>query len=206
MSFSNFSQTPPCARRSATTLSAGRRTVLMSCLLGCVIVLQVVIIILISQVHRAQNKVHLPGQLDSPICRTAGDQLQLEEQGNRNELPIRGRLLQLADLLSWDAKCNRLLHDLVVSCYGAPDYVAQAAVGRSKSYKYNRKFPFNLSIPPSQSGMPREREPPADPKRRQVRMAHFPTQIPQEVHETRTDDEYASGRANGSTPTDNEGR
>nr|VZI01927.1 unnamed protein product [Spirometra erinaceieuropaei] len=141
--------------------------------------------------------------------------MQEMQTGNRNELPIRGRLLQLADLLSWDAKCNRLLHDLVVSCYGAPDYVAQAAVGRSKSYKYNRKFPFNLSIPPSQSGMPREPEPqrpnsekhpPADPKRRQVRMAHFPTPIPQEVHEARTEDEYASGRANGSTPADNAGR
>nr|VZI45546.1 unnamed protein product [Spirometra erinaceieuropaei] len=143
------------------------------------------------------------GTSEAAPRRAANAWLGSHTVGNRNELPIRGRLLQLADLLSWDAKCNRLLHDLVVSCYGAPDYVAQAAVGRSKSYKYNRKFPFNLSIPPSQSGMPREPEPQrpnsekhpsADPKRRQ------------EVHETRTEDEYASGRANGSTPTDNEGR
>ncbi|KAM3177181.1 hypothetical protein ACTXT7_005043 [Hymenolepis weldensis] len=37
-----------------------------------------------------------------------------------SELEVRGQMLQLADLLSWDAKCNRVLHDLVVSCYGAP--------------------------------------------------------------------------------------
>lgn len=37
-------------------------------------------------------------------------------------------MLQLADLLSWDAKCNRVLHDLVVSCYGAPGKRSDSSV------------------------------------------------------------------------------
>ncbi|EUB60746.1 hypothetical protein EGR_04372 [Echinococcus granulosus] len=83
-----------------------------------------------------------------------------------SELEVRGQLLQLADLLSWDAKCNRVLHDLVVSCYGAPDYLAKKAKETSRGggrFHFNRNFPHNLETPPRHALKPRKLRPQKPP-------------------------------------------
>lgn len=97
-----------------------------------------------------------------------------------SELEVRGQLLQLADLLSWDAKCNRVLHDLVVSCYGAPgefvqrsafifpsstrcvsgyclDYLANKAKEGSRSVggRSGGRFQFNRNFPHNLETPPR---------------------------------------------------
>uniref|UniRef100_A0A5K3FG88 Uncharacterized protein n=1 Tax=Mesocestoides corti TaxID=53468 RepID=A0A5K3FG88_MESCO len=112
-----------------------------------VIVLQMVIICLIVNSHQAQkssDQMCAPGQ--------AGNK--------QSELVVRGQMLQLADLLSWDAKCNRVLHDLVVSCYGAPDYLANKDKERVRPFQFHRNFPQNLQAPSRQLSKKRKQRPP----------------------------------------------
>ncbi|VDM33825.1 unnamed protein product [Hydatigera taeniaeformis] len=121
-------------------------------LLAAVIILQIVIVGLILNSRLVQN--------------ATGVSLLIHNQTGEtpSELQVRGQLLQLADLLSWDAKCNRVLHDLVVSCYGAPDYLANKAKEGSRSgggrvggrFQFNRNFPHNLETPSRHALKPRK--------------------------------------------------
>ncbi|VDK39471.1 unnamed protein product [Taenia asiatica] len=121
-------------------------------LLTAVIILQLVIVGLILNSRLVQNAAGVSVLVRSQTGQTP------------SELGVRGQLLQLADLLSWDAKCNRVLHDLVVSCYGAPDYLANKAKEGSRSgggrsggrFQFNRNFPHNLETPPWHALKPRK--------------------------------------------------
>ncbi|KAM7539073.1 hypothetical protein Aperf_G00000055358 [Anoplocephala perfoliata] len=133
----------PAHRRSSRWFRRkSKSSIIISSLLITVIILQIAIIGLILNSHYVQNT----GCRSSLIVRAQAGKTP-------SELEVRGQMLQLADLLSWDAKCNRVLHDLVVSCYGAPDYLAsvgkdQSKGGGSGGFQFNRSFPRNLEIPP----------------------------------------------------------
>ncbi|CUT99632.1 conserved hypothetical protein [Echinococcus multilocularis] len=137
-----------CRRRATIAV------VTICLLLTAVIVLQIVIVGLILNSCLVQNATGV-----SPFVRSQTGQAP-------SELEVRGQLLQLADLLSWDAKCNRVLHDLVVSCYGAPDYLANKAKETSRGggrFHFNRNFPHNLETPPRHALKPRKLRPQKPP-------------------------------------------
>ncbi|KAL5103380.1 hypothetical protein TcWFU_004917 [Taenia crassiceps] len=145
----------------ATPIPQHRRTlrrrvtmavVVICLLLTAVIILQLVIVGFILNSRFVQNA-------------TAVSVLVRSQTGQApSELEVRGQLLQLADLLNWDAKCNRVLHDLVVSCYGAPDYLANTAKEGSRSgggrnggrFQFSRNFPHNLETPQRHALKPRK--------------------------------------------------
>ncbi|VDN99888.1 unnamed protein product [Rodentolepis nana] len=113
--------------------------IIVSAFLLTVILLQIVIIGLIINYHYVQNA-------------NSGSSLIARAKAGKapSELEVRGQILQLADLLSWGAKCNRVLHDLVVSCYGAPDYLASGGKVPTKprGFPYNKSLPRNWKPPP----------------------------------------------------------
>ncbi|VUZ43482.1 unnamed protein product, partial [Hymenolepis diminuta] len=105
-----FTPTPTHHHRSKRCIQLKSKALLIvSAFLLTVIILQIAIMGLIINYHYVQNA-------------NSGSSLTMRAKTGKapSELEVRGQMLQLADLLSWDAKCNRVLHDLVVSCYGAP--------------------------------------------------------------------------------------
>nr|CDS31040.2 hypothetical transcript [Hymenolepis microstoma] len=105
-----------------------------------------------------------------------------------SELEVRGQILQLADLLSWGAKCNRVLYDLVVSCYGAPgkcndytelNYLASGGKvpTKARGFQYNKSFPRNWKIPTRHGHKNRKTRPPkpfyADDKTNETQREHM---------------------------------